>query len=174
MADTNDLPNRPNDLSALPERDETTFDRTTERLGTAVLLGLMTGGFVASAMLACYVVVIAAGDGMTEGMALCLSFVAAGLAGGILQQLWFNFEPAILRLRVPVRYAGFALTYYACLLACAWLGRWFPVDAGHLTGFSLIFLVLFAVISVAFALQDRRRALEYDRKLREYRERNAG
>ena len=143
-----------------------------ERPGSVLFFGFMTGCAVACAMLLIYIGIGAALSGMSEGMAYCLSFIVAGITGGILQQLWFNYAPCILRVSAPLRYAGFAITYYACLLGCAAFGRWFAFDALRVAIFSVNYLAIFAIISVSFAISGRRRAREYDSRLKEYRERS--
>ena len=88
--------------------------------------------------------------------------------GDILQQLWFNYHPAM-RLAYSTRLFGFGTTYFVALATCARLGAWLPVDNPWAwVSFSVIFLVIFAVLTLAIGAMLRRRGIEHKAKLDEY------
>lgn len=137
-------------------------------IGGAVGRGLLTGSLIAVIMLALAIAIGAAASGLDDGMRYCLSCIAAGLAGGILQQLWFNYHPAM-GLAYSARLLGFGVTYYAVLAACACFGSWLPAgDPWAWAAFSLMFLVILAVLTLAIGAVLRRRGIEYTERLDEY------
>ena len=112
---------------------------------------------------------IGAGDYAGSG----ISFILAGVACGVLQQLWFNWERAF-GIAYGRRVAGFGLTYFPVLVLCALLGNWLPADvpAAWALFVALYLLILFVLTFVITKLL-RRRGVEYQRDLAAYRERQA-
>lgn len=144
---------------------------TNLTLGGALGTGFYTGSTYAVGTL---FVTLLAGIGFagpTAGILLSLSVLVAGLACGILQQIWFNWE-GTLRWSYPVRLAWFGVTLFASLAACAWLGGWVP--KGNLWAwliFSLVFLAILAVLTVVIGHSLRRQGVDYKRQLEDYRSR---
>lgn len=131
--------------------------------------GLMSGSTVAVLMLLAACVVEAMAGRWSPGMGACASAIAAGVLGGLLQQLWFGYA-VLTKPSYPVRIAGFGLTYFAVLAACASLGGWFPTDqVGAWVGFTLTYLVVLAVITVGFTIAFRLQGASYTQRLEEYR-----
>ena len=65
-----------------------------ESAGRAVTMGLFVGSaWAVAAILAWVVAQAAASGGLDESTSGAASWVLACLAGGVLQQLWFNFTP---------------------------------------------------------------------------------
>jgi hypothetical protein len=69
--------------------------------------------------------------------------------------------------------AGFGATYFVALAGYAVLERWLPADRPFAwAGFATIYLVLLAILTVAFTVAFRRRKAEYQEVLdRFHRER---
>lgn len=69
--------------------------------------------------------------------------------------------------------AGFGGTYFVALAGCAVLGRWLPADRPFAWAeFATVYLVLLAILTVAFTVAFRRRKAEYQEVLdRFHRER---
>lgn len=149
-------------------------DEPFKTTGAAIGAGVLTGSLITCIMLVIAIIIGSALQGMDEGMAYCLSFIAAGIAGGVLQQLWFNLRATVLRLRYPLRLLGFSLSYYICLAACAFLGRWLPSTPGAWATFTAIFLVILLVLTVVLTRVFHRREGEYGCKLGEYRQARHG
>lgn len=157
-------------INADSSRKETLFnEREFARPSTAIGAGVLVGSAIACAMLVIYILIGMAVEGMSAGMAYCLSFIAAGIAGGILQQIWFNWETLMLRITYAVRVVGFALTYYVVLLGCAIFGGWFPVNPSRVLVFSAIFLFILVVLTLCFRRAYQKRDREYAEKLAEYK-----
>lgn len=137
-------------------------------IGGAVGRGLLTGSRIAVIMLALAIAIGAAVSGLDDGMRYCLSCIVAGLAAGILQQLWFNYHPAM-RLDYSARLLGFGITYYAVLAACAYFGSWLPAgNPWAWATFSLMFLVIFAALALIIGVSIKKRGIEYTERLDEY------
>ncbi|WP_373576472.1 hypothetical protein [Parafannyhessea umbonata] len=134
--------------------------------GGAVSMGAFVGSTWAVGVFVCWAVATAiASGGLDQTTGIVLSVAVAMLAGGILQQLWFNFAPAF-RLSYPRRIAGFGVTYYVVLLACAAMGAWLPFGNPYaVAGFTITYLAILAILTVAFTVALRHRVAEYQRVL---------
>ena len=78
----------------------------------ALVRGLLTGSAITVAMLLFSTLLGIAAIGMTEGLAISLSSIIAGIAGGILQQTWFNPNVLGTRLTYASRIPLFGITYF--------------------------------------------------------------
>jgi len=134
--------------------------------GGAVSMGVFVGSSWAVAGIGCWAVATGiARGGLDATTGMVLSIAIAMLAGGILQQLWFNFAPAF-RMSYPRRIAGFGVTYYAVLLACATLGAWLPAGNPYaLAGFTVSYLAVLAILTVVFTVALRHRVSAYQQML---------
>lgn len=133
-----------------------------ESAGRAVTMGVFVGSaWAAAAILAWVMSEAVASGGLDESTRGASSWVLACLAGGVLQQLWFNFRPTS-RLGYGGRVAGFGVTYFAALAGCAVLGQWLPVGQPLAwVGFAGLYLVILAVLTVVFTVAFRRKRAEY-------------
>lgn len=139
--------------------------------GAAIEAGYASGSGIACGMLVCAIIAGAAAGAWNEGMAFCLSFVLAGVASGILQQLWFNWERAF-ALAYGKRVAGFGLTFFPILAGCAVLGDWLPVDQpGAWALFAVLYLAILLTLTFVITRSLQRRGVEYNRDLAAYRTR---
>ena len=137
-----------------------------ESAGRAVTMGLFVGSaWAVAAILAWVVAQAAASGGLDESTSGAASWVLACLAGGVLQQLWFNFTPTS-RLGYGGRVGGFGVTYFVALTGCAVLGLWLPVDQPLAWArFAGIYLAILAVLTVVFTMAFRRKRAEYQEVL---------
>ncbi|MCI6274924.1 hypothetical protein [Tractidigestivibacter sp.] len=139
------------------------FDGTEhESAARAVSMGVFVGSAaaVAAALVWTMGTVIQTGA-LGEVAGSAMSWMLACLAGGILQQLWFNYRPAS-RLSYGRRVAGFGVTYFIALSGCAVLGQWLPADKpGTWVGFAAIYLVILAILTAAFTIAFRKEKAEY-------------
>lgn len=154
------------------DRERLFSDQQFGSVGVAVRAGILVGCLISCVMLVASIAMGVLHGIMNDGMVYCLSLILAGVAGGVLQQLWFNLEATMLRLRYPTRLLGFAMSYYACLVGCALLGHWVPPIVEAWVGFTVIFLAILLVLTIVFSWMLRRRGLEYDHKLKEYQVRH--
>lgn len=135
----------------------------------ALMRGLLVGSAFATAMMLVSTVIGIAVLGMTEGLAISLSCIVAGLLGGVLQQVWFNPRVLGLRLSYATRVPLFGLTYLLVLATCAYLGRWLPPTPGAWGTFVLTYLAILVVLTVAFMRRYRRQMALYTNRLAAYR-----
>lgn len=143
----------------------------------AVVSGLLSGSAIAVAMLVASILTGAVSAGITPMMALLLSIVVAGIAGGLLQQVWFNSKVLRIEWSYPARVAAFGLSYFVVLAACAWVGEWLPREASTWAVFVATYLAVLAVLTAFFSHIYRRQASEYAKGLSDWRARrgeNAG
>lgn len=111
-------------------------------------------------------------SGMSEGLAISLTIIVAGMAGGLLQQLCFNHRVLRLHVSEPARVALFGVAYLAVLVPCAVAGGWMPSDVpGAWMTFGCIYLVILAACTLFFTWRRRRQNAEYARRLESYRAR---
>ena len=85
-----------------------------EHAGAAIAMGVFVGSsWAVAAVIACSLAMLAEGTAAAD-LRWILSIVFGMLAGGILQQLWFNFRPA-LHMSYGGRIAGFGISYFLIL-----------------------------------------------------------
>lgn len=101
----------------------------------------------------------------------CWSVLAAcALAAGL--QLVFFTDVVLKRATYAVRVGLFGGCLYGVMLAIAVLAQWFPLENLWAWGaFTLLYLVVLGITSLAFKVVERRRAREFDERLRAYRKR---
>lgn len=135
------------------------------RAGGAIAMGTFTGCTWVAAGLLIWALSDIARQGPTASTLWVLSFLLAMTGGGILQQLWFNFVPAQ-RFSYGARIAGFGLTYFAVLAACALIGAWLPAGSPSAWAvFAAIYLAILAVLALIFTRIFRRQYAEYQEVL---------
>ncbi len=141
-----------------------------EKTGFAATLykGLLTGSLFGACTAIIFCIAGGISQGWSQGMLYCITLLVAGIACGILQQLWFSWEKS-LRLVYPTRLVGFGLTYYLILAACAFWGNWLPVYiVGAWVVFTIIYLVILCILSLIIGRSLSKRGIEYKAKLEEY------
>lgn len=132
-----------------------------EHAGTAIAMGVFVGSSWAVAAIVCCSVALLAAGSATADLRWLLSIVLGMLSGGILQQLWFNFRPA-LHVGYGGRIAGFGITYFAVLALCALLGSWLPEGKPLAwAAFAGLYLVVLAALTLMFSYTFRKRTTEY-------------
>ena len=133
-----------------------------ESAGRAAAMGVFVGSSWAAVAILAWAACASIASGGADGSArIAASWVLACLAGGVLQQLWFNFRPTS-RLGYGRRVAGFGVTYFVVLAGCAALGQWLPVGQPFAwAGFAGLYLVILAILTVVFTVAFRRRRAEY-------------
>lgn len=147
------------------------FQEPSPTLAGALGAGWYVGSAIATGAMLVMMAAMAAVKGLDQGELLFLTYTLAFLAGGILQQVWFNWE-ATMRLAYSGRMVGFGLSYFALLLALAWLGNWVPKDQpGAWIAFVVTYLLILGGLSVLIESSLRRQGIEYKEKLDEYRAR---
>lgn len=132
-----------------------------EHAGTAIAMGVFIGSsWAVAAVIACSIAMLGAGAASAD-LRWILSIVLGMLSGGILQQLWFNFRPAV-RIGYGRRIAGFGITYFLVLSLCALLGSWLPEGIPEAwAGFAGLYLIILAVLTLTFSYIFRKRSYEY-------------
>ncbi len=151
-------------------RTTTLFSEDIDRgLGNAVAKGILGGSLIAVIMLAAFCAVGAAAGQWNQGMAWCISAILAGIAGGLLQQFWLGYS-VLVKPSYPVRIAGFGLTYFVALAACAAIGNWLPGGQPQAwMSFAILYVAILAVITAAFTIVFRLRGASYTERLEAYR-----
>ena len=142
-----------------------------ETVGRAVMVGVFTGSLWAVVAFLVWAIATTVAQGPVESTRYTLSVIAAMLAGGIFQQLWFNYRVSS-KLDYRARLLGFGFTYFAVLATCAWLGQWLPVaNPWAWMSFAITYLVVLALLTLLFSRVYSRRSLSYQQALEEYRSR---
>lgn len=136
---------------------------------SALREGALVGSAISTALLLASILFAALTVGMDEGLLICLTCIVAGVAGGLLQQVWFN--PRVLRARLPysARIPLFGLSYLAVLVGCALTGGWLPPTTGAWISFVVTYLVVLVAMTLVCRRSYRRQLAEYARRLEEYR-----
>ncbi len=136
----------------------------------ATIRGIFMGCAITIVMFLIYALIEMAFAGYTQTVGYLLSFIAAGVIGGLLQQLWFNWHVNT-KMSYPARIAGFGLTYFVVLLACAWAGGWIPAEAPMVAwgSFVAIYLVVLVAVTIVISYIFHRTGKNYTQQLEEYR-----
>ena len=162
---------KPYDTSKHTDPEDLQVFDTSTPLTTKSLIarGFFSGSGIAVIMLVLLIAIGCAFDGINQGEIMCLTIIAAGVAGGLLQQLWFNFRLNS-RMGYPTRLAGFGLTYFAVLAGCAYVGTWLPMDNPWAwASFAVTFLVILAIVTAVITHFIKRNGATYNQLLAEYR-----
>ena len=116
-----------------------------------------------------YIFFLLAYGQQTADVATLISLMLVSIAAGSLQLIAFS-SLVIKKLGYGWRLLVFAVPFFAILTGVAVAFRWFPAQsAGAWVSFILIFLVIFAVITVAFEMYYRLSGKRYDSRLDWYR-----
>lgn len=112
--------------------------------------------------------------GPEYGLVITLSLLVGCLALAGFQTLWFT-TVVVKRMAYPVRVLCFGLSACAVLIICAYVGNWFPMDnVGAWVSFLVIYLVIFGMMTAAYALYYRKAARNLDGALARYRSGRSG
>lgn len=106
--------------------------------------------------------------GESEGLNMCVGMLVAGLAAAALQGFWFS-GVFMKQTRYAVRLAGFALTCAPVMFTCGWVAGWIPQKIEFVGSFLLIFIVIFAIVSIGYSIYFKRTAGTYQQALENYR-----
>lgn len=105
----------------------------------------------------------------TADVVTLISLMLVSIAAGSLQLIAFS-SLVIKKLGYGWRLLVFAVPFFAILTGVAVAFHWFPAQsAGAWVSFILIFLVIFAVITIAFEMYYRLSGKRYDSRLDWYR-----
>ena len=162
---------KPYDTSKHADPEDLQVFDTSTPLTTKSLIarGFFSGSGIAVIMLVLLIAIGCAFDGINQDEIMCLTIIAAGVAGGLLQQLWFNIRLNS-RMGYPTRLAGFGLTYFAVLAGCAYVGTWLPTDNPWAwASFAVTFLVILAIVTAVITHFIKRNGATYNQLLAEYR-----
>lgn len=107
--------------------------------------------------------------GPNDGLNIAASLLIASILVAALQAFWF-YGPFIKAMRYAFRMLGFAAMLLPILFACGWFGGWFPRQIEIIWSFLIVFVVLFALISIGYGIYFKRTAGSYEKALRNYRE----
>ncbi len=115
----------------------------------------------------CAVITLIAGERAVPVPTLASMLIVSSL-GALLQLVAFT-DRVIKKARYSLRLLVFALPFLALLALNAYLFRWFPPEGGYWLTFVLIFLAVFAGMSVGFEIYYRAMGKKYDGLLGQYR-----
>lgn len=110
--------------------------------------------------------------GPSEGLDMSVGMLVAALVAALLQGFWFSGF-VLKRMRYATRLAGFALTAAPLIFACGWFAGWFPPRIESAVSFFIVFLAIFAFVSVGYTLYFKKVAGGYQEALEAYRKRAA-
>lgn len=120
-------------------------------------------------MTVCYLAAWFIFEGPNEYLTTFVSILGASVSCACLQAFWF-YSPFVKKLSYALRGLGFSLMLFPVLLGCAWFGAWFPLTVGSVISFSIIFLVILAIMFVIYSIYFRKIAGSYEEALKAYRE----
>ncbi len=115
----------------------------------------------------CAIIALIAGESAVSVSTLASMLIVSSL-GSLLQFIAFT-DRVIKKLRYSARLLIFALPFLALLAANAYLFRWFSPESGYWLTFILIFLAVFAAMSVGFEIYYKAMGKKYDGLLGQYR-----
>lgn len=102
---------------------------------------------------------------------LVWQFLFISLICAVLQYIAFT-EAVIKKMRYSLRLVVFLVPFYAVLSAFALGFGWFPVNPASWGLFTLIFLLVFAILTGVFEVYFRITGIRYSQKLDDYKSRH--
>lgn len=96
------------------------------------------------------IIALAINDGDRQNNIILLTLLAAGVCSGVYQQIWFNFQPLVIRLSYLQRFLGFNVCLFPTLVAMAIVGGWVPNMAQAWVSFTALYLVILLVTTLIF------------------------
>ncbi len=113
------------------------------------------------------VIMLLMGENVLSIATLASMLIVSSL-GSLLQMLAFT-DRVFKKLRYSARMLVFAVPFLAVLALNAYIFRWFEPESGYGLTFILIFLAVFAGMSVGFEIYYRAMGKKYDGLLGQYR-----
>ncbi len=120
-------------------------------VGQIVCKGISSGAICFTGISLVYgVIALAINDGDRQNSITLLTLIAAGALSGIYQQIWFNFQPLVIRLSYLQRFLGFNVCLFPTLVVMAIVGGWVPNMAQSWVSFTALYLVILLVTTLIF------------------------
>ena len=120
-------------------------------VGQIVCKGISSGALCFTGISLVYgVIALAINDGDRQNSITLLTLIAAGALSGIYQQIWFNFQPLVIRLSYLQRFLGFNICLFPTLVVMAIVGGWVPNMAQSWVSFTALYLVILLVTTLIF------------------------
>lgn len=144
-------------------------DGVNKTFGQVIWRGLVVGAiFFTVISLVYFVVALLAAIGDRRENILVLTLIAAGAGAGLFNQMWFNYQPFILRFSYFKRYLGFNACLFPVLVAMALIGGWLPDLLEAWITFVGIYLGILLVMTLFFNRRFRRENMEYQMAFKKY------
>ena len=120
-------------------------------VGQIVCKGISSGALCFTGISLVYgVIALAINDGDRQNSITLLTLIVAGALSGIYQQIWFNFQPLVIRLSYLQRFLGFNICLFPTLVVMAIVGGWVPNMAQSWVSFTALYLVILLVTTLIF------------------------
>ncbi|EPD77078.1 MULTISPECIES: hypothetical protein [Atopobiaceae] len=140
-------------------------------MGETARKGLVIGAFYFTMVSLVYFVVMLLGDfGDRQESILVLTLIGAGAGAGLFQQVWFNYQPFILRFSYFKRYLGFNVCMFSVLVIMALIGGWLPGIPEAWVSFVGSYLVILLVMTILFNWRFKRENREYQMAFKKYQD----
>lgn len=120
-------------------------------VGQIVCKGISSGALCFTGISLVYgVIALAINDGDRQNSITLLTLIVAGALSGIYQQIWFNYQPLVIRLSYLQRFLGFNVCLFPTLVVMAIVGGWVPNMAQSWVSFTALYLVILLVTTLIF------------------------
>ena len=120
-------------------------------VGQIVCKGISSGALCFTGISLVYgVIALAINDGDRQNSITLLTLIVAGALSGIYQQIWFNFQPLVIRISYLQRFLGFNVCLFPTLVVIAIVGGWVPNMAQSWVSFTALYLVILLVTTLIF------------------------
>lgn len=96
------------------------------------------------------IIALAINYGDRQNNIILLTLIAAGVCSGVYQQIWFNYQPLVIRLSYLQRFLGFNICLFPTLVAMAIVGGWVPNMAQAWASFTVLYLAILLVTTLIF------------------------
>ena len=121
----------------------------------------------AGSMILCVFIMIVLGES-TVPIPVIISILVVSCAGSFLQYLAFT-DRIIKNMRYSIRILIFAIPFFTMLAANAYFFNWFILDTIHWLAFTIVFILVFAVMIFGFEIYYHVMGKKYDGLLGQYR-----
>lgn len=97
-----------------------------------------------------------------------MTLIVAGIGAGLFQQIWFNYQPIILRLSYFQRYMAFNGCLFPMLVVLALMGSWLPNILEAWISFVGTYLVILLVMTLLFNQRFKHANAQYQEAFKKY------
>lgn len=144
----------------------------TEKSPIAMILNSASTMFLVCTLMWCGISLMFDAAEYLEIVRLMVSFFLAGLFIAVFQFVWFT-DKLVKKMSYIARTVVFGLCIYFALVACVYIGGWFPIESMiSWIAFTIGFLIMLIGITLGYHIYYKRTVGSYEAALEAYHKRS--